>query len=359
VREVKSQLWHFLKRLKTIYLLVDLKWYASLKLVNLTSQKIKVGFGPVYTDESTLGDRKFRIDPIVNAINKHSKTYVADVFTKLDKLDQFEVIVLVKNFDHINYEDLVKLKDNGKILIYDIIDNPAGCRKNFFAEPKFISLLSGMILLSPLDVSYCEKHHISFKLIECPVTNNKFVIEYDSKVPLRLIWQGYSDNGRVMKHLHAIIKKVSQETGTPLEFVYHTNLPSENKGMVRYIEWKIEDWEEILASADIGIVIKPLDDQFQQRKPSNKLITYMVAGLPTICTPCEADKLVMTHKENGFFAYTDEDWYNYLKMLVEDAHLRQKIGQKARSTVMRRNNLQKIGMEYEIFFDDLRKDASY
>lgn len=344
-----------LKGIKVVYLLIDLRWFLRVKMANLFSKKIKVGFGPIYTGEATLGDRKFRIDPIVNAINKYSETYVADVFTKRDKLDQFDIIVLVKNFDHIDYASLAKLKDEGKIILYDIIDNPAGCSRDFFSEPKFESLLSGIILLSPLDISYCKKRKIPFRLIECPITNKRYIDDYDNKETIRLIWQGYSENGKVMENLHAIIEEVSLETGIKLEFIYHTNAPNQKVGMVRYIKWKIENWEEILASGDIGIVIKPLDDLHQQRKPSNKLITYMVAGLPTICTPCEADKLVMTHEENGFFAYTNEDWFKYLKMLVEDPQLRQKIGQKARETVLKRNNPRNIAIQYESLFDELKQ----
>jgi len=349
----------WLKRLKTIYLLVDLKWFIRLRIINLFSKKVKVGFGPVYTDESILGDRKFRIDPIVDAINKYSKIYVADIFTKLDSLEGFDIIVIVKNLDSIDYQQLAILRSKGKIILYDIIDNPAGCVKDFFLEPNFVQQLTGMILLSPLDMKFCKDHALPYRLIECPVTNSKFIANYENKTSLRLVWQGYSGNMDVMERLHPILEDISKQTGIKLELVYHTNRPSGKKGMVEYIRWRTEDWEEVLANADIGVVIKPLDDFHQQRKPSNKLITFMVAGLPIVCTPCEADKLLMKHGENGFFAYSDEDWTSYLTLLVQDSYLRKTIGQNARKTVLARNNPKVIAEQYTSFFEELSEPKAH
>ena len=96
--------------------------------------------------------------------------------------------------------------------------------------------------------------------------------------------------------------------------------------MIHHVKWKIRDWQRMLAQADIGIVIKPPEDEVQRRKPSNKVLSYMAAGLPVVCTPTEADKLIMEHGVTGFFAYSDDEWYTALKTLVEDAQLRRANG---------------------------------
>ena len=79
----------------------------------------------------------------------------------------------------------------------------------------------------------------------------------------------------------------------------------------------------------------------------------MAAGLPVICTPSAADRGVIEHGITGFFAYTDEDWYEYLKLLFEDTKLREKIGKAAKEFALCHYNIGEITDQYICFFDDL------
>ncbi|MBW2966135.1 hypothetical protein KY342_03460, partial [Candidatus Woesearchaeota archaeon] len=105
---------------------IRLIWFLKLKLRNLLSDRIKVGFGPITTGENTLGARKWHIDPIINYINKYDKKYVANIFFDKDDLTKFDVIVIVKSFDNLSNNMLKKLKEKNILLVYDIIDNPLG-----------------------------------------------------------------------------------------------------------------------------------------------------------------------------------------------------------------------------------------
>ena len=59
---------------------INIFWLIKLKLNCFFSKKIKVGLGPINSGEDNLAVRKWRIDPIVNQINKNNKRYVADIF---------------------------------------------------------------------------------------------------------------------------------------------------------------------------------------------------------------------------------------------------------------------------------------
>ena len=130
-----------------------------------------------------------------------------------------------------------------------------------------------------------------------------------------------------------------------------------SKGFVHYKTWTAHNWERMLVNSDIGVEIKSLHDAHLQRKPSTKVLSYMAAGLPVVCTPSVADRLVIEHGKTGYFACTDEEWYAYLKTLAANSGLRQKIGQAGKEYVSRHFSIPKITQKYLDFFDALITEA--
>jgi glycosyltransferase involved in cell wall biosynthesis len=107
----------------------------------------------------------------------------------------------------------------------------------------------------------------------------------------------------------------------------------------------------VLVESDVAVVIKPLDDPFQRRKPATKVVTFMGAGLPVVCTPSDADRDVVTHGETGFFAFDDREWYECLRALVTDASLRERVGIAGRRHVEGRYGVDQLAGEYMALFD--------
>jgi len=327
-------------------------WYWSLKMKNTLSSKRKVGFGPVVEGEYNIGVRGSRIDPIVDCINRESEKYVADVFFDFEEMARFDVIVIVKEFHPGLYPLIHKLKAQRKIVLFDIVDNPF-CTDprsvSYHDYPEFLRLMDGVISSSPVQTEDVAPLNPQVMLIEHPIINFASS-SYPPKKTVDMIWQGYMANVECMFRLHNVLERIQQESAVDVRMIYHSNAPSREEGMVRFVKWKIRDWQKMLAQADIGIVIKPPDDEIQRRKPSNKVLSYMAAGLPVVCTPTQADKLIMEHGKTGFFAYSDEEWYMYLKILIENPALRETMGRTGREYVLKHFTIERITQKYLEFF---------
>ena len=145
------------------------------------TKKIKVGFGPITTGEDNFDVRKWRIDPVVNEINKTSSRYIAGIFFEPEEMKNFDVIIIVKNFNPDFIEIICKLKEKGKKFIYDIVDNP-NCAlpyQYYYAEmPQFLELLDGFILSSPLQEARIKKYSEHYSLIEHPIISSIYKKEY-------------------------------------------------------------------------------------------------------------------------------------------------------------------------------------
>lgn len=55
-------------------------------------------------------------------------------------------------------------------------------------------------------------------------------------------------------------------------------------------------------------------------------------GVPVVASPVGEQRYVIHHGVNGYLAKDEEEFYRYLKDLIEDAELRSKMGRKGRET---------------------------
>lgn len=340
-------------------------WYYRLRLRNALSRRIKVGFGPTTSGEDTLALRKWHIDPIVDEINRSSSRFVADIFFLDEDLSRFDIVVIVRQFESFTPAVVRRLRARPTQLVYDVadirflelsgrwldLDEDAEARARHFTP--FIRSMDALILASPLKRPDFEDLAIPQAVIARPLLNRRHRSTYAHGGPIRLVWQGYRENLPPMRTLHPIVGRLREETGLDIRLVYDTSGPAHDDGPIEYTEWNIRRWERVLASSDVGVVIKPLDDPFQQRKPPTKVISYMGAGLPVVCTPSEADRGVITHGETGFFAHDDREWHDCLRALVTDASLRERVGTAARRHVEREYGVERIAAEYTRLFDRL------
>lgn len=345
--------------------LVRRGWYYQLRLRNALSSRIKVGFGPIITGEDDLGVRKWRIDPLIDAINRSRSRYAGDIFFPDEDLRRFDLVVIVKHFESFTPDVVRRLRERPTRLVYDTADirfvQTAGGRRDIYEDTDalerhykpFLRSMDALILANPLQRRDFEGLAVPQVEIARPMLNRRHRTTYAHGGPIRVVWQGNRENLAPMSQLHPIIGRLREETGLDIRLVYDTDEPARDEGPIQYTVWKPHRWERVLAAGDVGVTIKPLDDPFQQRKPATKVLSYMAAGLPVVCTPSEADRCVIAHGQTGFFASEDREWYACLRALVTDPSLRERVGTAARQHVTDGYGVDRIVGDYVRLFDRL------
>ena len=119
-------------------------------------------------------------------------------------------------------------------------------------------------------------------------------------------------------------------------------------------EWRLDTELAELRSFDIGIMPMP-NDPWTQGKCAFKAILCMSLGIPVVCSPVGVNRDVVEDGRNGFWASTEEEWFERLSRLITDAALRRQFGSAARRTVEERYALARTA---EAFIDVLRKTAT-
>jgi glycosyltransferase involved in cell wall biosynthesis len=156
------------------------------------------------------------------------------------------------------------------------------------------------------------------------------------------VWVGWIGSPSTMKYLRRLIS-VLERLGEEVEFgflIINGELTIKNKELggkveVKHVVWTEEGEVDAIRNTDIGIMPLP-DDPWERGKCAYKLIQYMACGLPVVASPVGMNSEVVTHGENGFLAASEEEWIQALKMLIQDAALRKRMGEKGLEMVKER-----------------------
>jgi glycosyltransferase involved in cell wall biosynthesis len=94
--------------------------------------------------------------------------------------------------------------------------------------------------------------------------------------------------------------------------------------------WVFEDENTELGAMDIGIMPLP-DTDWTRMKGGYKLLQYFSAGIPCVASPVGINRTIVRTGENGYLATTDEEWYSWLELLINDPALRERLGINGRN----------------------------
>lgn len=338
-----------LQRIRRVEGLVSRPWSTQLYLRGRFTTKIKVGFGPIATGENDLAERKWRIDPIINEINRRDSNYFASFFVRPQEMDAFDVVVIVKRFHSGYLATIEKMKRRGAKFLYDIVDNPnAGRLHNlFFGDcPEFSSQMDAFILSSPLHEPIAKKFSPIFSLIEHPILNKNFKQDYQLNGPVKILVHGYFENLVPFLSFEPMISALSQEIDRPIHLVFHSERVFPETQTLKCVRWTVKNSFDLMTRMDLALTAKDLSNFYQRAKPSTKIIALLAAGLPVICTPTPADEGVVTHGQNALFAFTAQDWRSHIKTLCQSLALREQLGREGRTLVAARYSLPRIANKY-------------
>ena len=82
------------------------------------------------------------------------------------------------------------------------------------------------------------------------------------------------------------------------------------------------------------------DDEWSRGKCAFKAIQMMAFGIPVVISPVGANKELVQHGINGFFASDMNEWKEAILKLADSKTLRSKMGRLGRKTVSEKFSLE-------------------
>jgi glycosyltransferase involved in cell wall biosynthesis len=91
----------------------------------------------------------------------------------------------------------------------------------------------------------------------------------------------------------------------------------------------VEEYLKRVAEWDVWVA-PYRDTAFNRAKFATKFLESSILGIPLIASDIEPYRRLIRHGENGFLVRYEHEWGKYLKQLVDDPGLRQRVGMAAR-----------------------------
>jgi len=308
-----------------------------------------------YQEELESNGIRLIIEPLLNneyLQNKFKGFRIKKLVIMRSYLRRLKLLILKKDFDAIwvqyelfpylpsMFEKLISLP--GKPVLSDFDD------AIFHQYDDHSSLLFRTILKKKLDpllkrsnLTICgndylqnwAKNHCSNTYVVPTVVDTTKYIHLKKKISKQIVI-GWIGSPSTWNYVQKIKKPLNQilKTHNVTTLVVGSGNQNTPDNLFKFVDWSLESEISLIQSMDIGIM--PLtEDLWSQGKCGYKLIQYMACGLPVIASPVGVNKKLVKNGVNGFLANSEEEWIEFLDLLIRDPELRSKMGAEGRKIV--------------------------
>lgn len=171
---------------------------------------------------------------------------------------------------------------------------------------------------------------------------------------IRLGWIGGGTHSADLEMIAPALKEILLEYPNVWLYVIH-GVPQIFKDWAKQglnVYWthkwaKINLYPRHLAAYCFDVGLAPLvDNNFNRAKSNLRWLEYSAMKVPTVASPLPDFTRVINHGVDGFIARDSDDWKRYLRILIENASIREGVGKKAYDRVKNEFNARKTARDY-------------
>lgn len=296
----------------------------------LKENNIKISWFPFFTEEYLA--KKYHNQKV--SLFYLAKQYLRRA-TAIFRIGFYDLIVIEKEiFPNLPliFEKIFYLLNKNCILDYDdavyvTYQKNRGLKNKI---PEIIKLAKAVTVGNEILLQYSKKYNPNTYLIPDSLDIQQYIpkTEYAFNPPFIIGWTGTPVTAYFLKIIISSLQKLSQEMPLILRCIGSENFEAQGV-KVENIPWEEKKEPTLIRSFDIGIM--PLTDEpFSWGKSGLKIIQYFAAGIPVVASPIGWNRNLVQNDINGFLANNEEEWYKYLKLLLQNPDLRKKLGEAGR-----------------------------
>jgi glycosyltransferase involved in cell wall biosynthesis len=166
------------------------------------------------------------------------------------------------------------------------------------------------------------------------VDMSRYKMRHATEQPFTVGWIGSPVTQKYLYPIDSALKTVASEGNFQLMLVGASQSALRSLNPLR-VAWSEETEVQSIQRFDVGIMPLP-DSAFERGKCGYKLIQCMACGIPVVASPVGVNTQIVEHGVDGFLAETESEWMTHLKTLRDNKKLRNEMGLRARSKIMRR-----------------------
>ena len=303
----------------------------------LKSEGIELDYAPFETDK--LRRILYKSGNHLSKAFEMMRGYV-DRIGLLKRLDEYDAVFVYREAALLGPAFLEKMVARRKPVIYQLDDPlfvPYKSPSNgylsylkFFGKVKEIIRISKVVMVNSSHIrEYAAQFNKNIWQIPSIVDTRKFTYAPVSE-SMKRVCVGWSGSPTTLKNIELVEKPLARLSEKDICDIHFIGGNEFNLDGVKYTaqKWNGDTEVEDLRRMQIGLVPLP-DNEWNKHKFIMKTAQYMALGIVPVGTPMASNTEVIRHGENGFLAATDDEWFEYLTILVKDYKLRSKMSAEA------------------------------
>ena len=233
-------------------------------------------------------------------------------------------------------------------VIYDYDDSLYTFPRYAKCLPRLLKAVNQVVVGNHYIAEYSKKYNSHVSVIPTCPDHDAFVERRKSAAgsegnAVRIGWIGNPANLGYLNMVGPVFHRLATEYSVLFVIISAGPYDLASLGLedlpVRRLEWSLDKEAADISSFDIGIM-PVLKDVVGEGKCGFKALQYMAAGIPCVASPVGVNVDIIQHGATGYLAGTEEEWYEFLKALVESSELRQQMGQRARCFTLQNYSLE-------------------
>ncbi|MCS6816594.1 MAG: glycosyltransferase [Blastocatellia bacterium] len=207
--------------------------------------------------------------------------------------------------------------------------------KWFGKTDRLIAWADVVVAGNRLIAEYVRQREKPVLLLPTIVDTDLFVPKAEASDPPVLGWIGSHSTFRYLKTLLPVLEELGRDFTFRLLVVGGTEPVRLRTVEVENRRWALDREVEDFRSLDIGLY--PLiEDEWSVGKSGLKAIQYMAVGIPTVASAVGVVTEILEDGVTGFLVRSPEEWYDRLRLLLENPELRRQMGRAAREVAVQR-----------------------
>lgn len=259
-----------------------------------------------------------------------------------------DVLISVRGCESVDKEVVKAAKRADRLLIFalddDLLDIPpeVPCAK-YFQNPELreniidiMNMCDVFWTTSPNLLSKYQSHFTRSLLMDACVQLPEKYTTISELLPIKFLYAGSTDHSDLIKEvLYPPIKKILDEYGAQVHFTFIGADPGlSDEVYVKYIPY-INDYDTYRKTVIEGgyhaafAVVR--DESFYRCKYYNKFLEYTSIGAVGLYSALEPYTFLVKNELNGLLCETEEQWYQAMRIIIENPAHREQMLQLATS----------------------------
>jgi glycosyltransferase involved in cell wall biosynthesis len=224
---------------------------------------------------------------------------------------------------------------------------------------KIISICDMIFAGNKYLANYASYYNDNVKVVPTTIDtewHKRTTYRTNNDTPVCIGWTGSITTIKHFQLAVPVLVKLKEKYGNRISFKVFGDANYSNEELnIKGIPWNRDTEIEELSTIDIGIMPLP-NDEWSKGKCGLKGLQYMALEIPAIMSPVGVNNEIINEGVNGFLAKSDQEWFEKLSLLIDDAKLRETIGKEARRTVVENYSKDSEKGNYIKYFNELLQD---